>query len=347
MSTWDITGASGPMVIAEIGANHNGDMGLAREMIQTAHDCGADAVKFQSWSEDTLLCREGYQRNPFYDAENKHRHFGSLRDMVRRYQFTPEQHREIARYCAEVGIVFLSSAFSYSEIDLLEDLEVPAHKIASMDVNNLPLLGAFAQTGKPILMSTGMATYGEVDRAVQLLQRNLSGIIVPLHCVAVYPCPPLDCNLRNIATLRSMFGDPVGYSDHTDGIAAAIASVAFGAAVIEKHFTLDRNMEGWDHWFAADPPTLKALCAGVKDAYHALGSTERTFSRAEREKAVNFRRSIVATRDIPAGTRLTMDMLTAKRPAIGIGPDRYAEIVGRTAKRAIQADDLIRMEDLA
>ena len=233
-----------PYVIAEIGSNHNGDMHLCRQLIDSAKECGVDAVKFQSWTDTSLVCKSEYEKNTSY-ADTK-RHFGSLEEMVKAYQFTPKQHHEIAAYCSDIGIQFLSSAFSETEIDLLESLEVPLHKIASMDINNYRLLKYIGQTGKPIVLSTGMASLGEIEKAVQLLQESGAGRIILLR-ISIYPPDYRDIHLRNIPMLEQAFALPIGFSDHSMGISIPLAAVAHGACMIEKHFTLDRDMEGWDH----------------------------------------------------------------------------------------------------
>jgi N-acetylneuraminate synthase len=343
----DFTGDSGPQIIAEIGANHNGDMNLARAMIAAAKSAGAHAVKFQSWSEKTLLCREGYEREPFYDAANKHRHTDSLRNMVRNYQLTPDQHRELKAFCAEKGTVFMSSVFSAPEVALLEELDAPCHKIASMDVNNPRILDAVAATHKPVLISTGMATFPEVRWAVERLYKGGCKQVIPMHCKAIYPVEPPDVDLLNLKMLQDAFGRVVGYSDHTRGIAVALASVTLGAVFIEKHFTLDRDLPGWDHWFSAEPKELMDLCSGCNEAWQSLGSYTRTVNQAEREKLVNFRRSLVLTRDLHAGHMLGAADLDAKRPAIGIPPSAENEVVGRILARDMHEDDLLRWGDLA
>ena len=260
-------------MIAEIGSNHNGDMDLCRRIIDAAVAAGADAVKFQSWTEDTLVSEEAYERNTEYT--NKKKHFGTLREMVRAYQFTPEQHSEIQHYCQEQGITFCSSVFSEQEADLLADLDVPFYKIASMDVNNLPLLDYVGGKGRPVILSTGMATLGEVEQAVQTIEGAGNKQIVLLHCVSIYP-PEMDqINLRNMETLRTAFGYPVGFSDHTLGTAIPLAAIAQGACVVEKHFTIDKDLPGWDHAISANPEELKTLVTEGKNVFRALGSSVR------------------------------------------------------------------------
>lgn len=334
-----------PYFIAEIGSNHNGDMDLCVSMIDAAKAAGAHAVKFQSWSSESLVSAAEYRRNTSY-ADTK-RHFGSLRDMVERYQFTPEQHRLIAQYCADTGVTFASSAFSAEEIALLEELEVPFHKVASMDINNLPLLKLFGATQKPILLSTGMATIDEIKKAIGLLQQYDCPIVV-LHCVSLYPPPDNRVNLRNIDMLRDTWGMPVGFSDHTLGTEAAVAAVARGACIIEKHFTTDADMEGWDHRVSATPEVFADMVRRCDKAYAMLGSYERTVCEEEHEKRIRFRRSAVAKQVLPRGTRLSEECVCFKRAGIadGISPANFAKYIGAQLRTDIEADEPIHTADV-
>lgn len=334
-----------PYVIAEIGSNHNGDMDLARSLIDAAKQAGADAVKFQSWSEHSLIADEEYERNPSYS--DKKRHFGSLRDMVRAYQLTPDQHREALRHCQDRGLTFSSSVFSRAEVDLLIELGVPFLKIASMDVVNLPLLDYVAQTGHPVIISTGMATLGEIERAMEVMRAaGNDHRVVLLHCISIYPPAADTVNLRNIATLQAAFDVPVGFSDHTLGTAVPLAAIALGACVVEKHFTLDKDMAGWDHAISADPPELQAIVSQGRHVYEALGTTTRSVGEAERTKRAQFRRSLVARAALAAGHRLQESDLDAKRPGTGIAPDELPYVVGRTLARDVTTDQVLHWEDL-
>lgn len=333
-----------PYIIAEIGSNHNGDLALAKRMIDEAKRCGADAVKFQSWSSTSLVSKGEYERNASYaDVE---RHFGSLREMVEAYQVTPAQHRELAEYCAGVGIHFLSSVFSEPEVELLVELDVPAIKIASMDVVHPLLLSWVARTGKPVLLSTGLSSLAEVAAAVETLRANGCRQLVVLHCVSLYPPADRDLRLRNIPMLREAFELPVGYSDHALGTNVALAAVALGACVVEKHFTLDRTLQGWDHWMSAEPDELRHLCEGARQVYAALGGPARVVGDAERIKRAKFRRSIVLRRDLPAGHVLELTDLDFKRPGTGIPPAHHPAVVGRALRRALDADHELAWSDL-
>ncbi|NLE74854.1 MAG: polysaccharide biosynthesis protein [Actinobacteria bacterium] len=333
-----------PYIIAEIGSNHNGDMDLCRQLIDAAADAGAQAVKFQSWSESSLISQEEYDRNPEY--ADKKKHFGSLRDMVRAYQMTPKQHEEVAAHTRDRGIAFCSSAFSAGEVDLLSELEVPFIKIASMDIVNLRLLAYAAQAGRPLVISTGMATLGEVEEAVEVVRGEGNEQIVLLHCVSIYPPEYETIHLRNMVTLREAFGVPVGFSDHTLGTAVPLAAVALGACVIEKHFTLDKDLPGWDHAISADPDELRVIAEEGRNIFNALGSRRRTVSQAEMEKRLKFRRSLVAERDLPRGHVLRDEDLDVKRPGTGIPANALQYAVGRRLAVEVQRDRVIRWEDL-
>ena len=332
-----------PYIIAEIGSNHNGDMELCKKLINAAKKCGSDAVKFQSWSKHSLLSKQEYVRNTKYADE--HRHFGSLEEMVEKYQFTPAQHHEVSAYCRDIRIDFLSSAFSPAEVDLLELLNVPCFKIASMDINHLKLLEYIGGKKKPVILSTGMATLGEIEQAVHTLQDSGSGPIALLHCIAIYPPQYGDIHLRNMHTLKKAFDLPVGFSDHSLGTAIPIAAIALDACVIEKHFTLDKNMEGWDHWISADPTELETIVREGKNVFKALGSPVRIVTEAEMEKQKTFRRRIVAKRSMAKGEKLTENDIDFKRPGNGIHPNEWKYVIGRKVKRSLEQDTELEWSD--
>lgn len=334
-----------PYVIAEIGSNHNGDMDLCRKLIDAAAEAGAQAAKFQSWSEDSLIAAEEYERNTEYSDKKKH--FGSLRDMVRAYQLTEEQHREAREHCRKRGIAFCSSPFSPREADLLEQLDVPFFKIASMDINNLALLEHVGRKGRPVIVSTGMASLGEIEQAVETLRAAGTAQIVLLHCVSIYPPQFETLNLRNIPMLEQAFGLPVGFSDHSLGTSIPLAAISLGACVIEKHFTLDKDMEGWDHAISADPADMAVICNDGRNIHTALGSAMRMVSGDEVQKRVKFRRSLVSLRDLPAGHVLGVADLTAKRPGSGISPAELKYVLGRRLATGIKADGVLKWTDLA
>jgi len=334
-----------PYVIAEIGANHNGDMNLARQLIDMAKSCGANAAKFQSWSTNSLISKAEYARNPEY--KDKKKHFGSLEAMVEAYQLTKVQHRELSAYCRQVGIDFLSSGFSPEEIDMLEELKVPAFKIASMDINHLPLLKYVASKGKPVLLSTGMATLGEIERAIHILQGGKGVQVGLLHCISIYPPEFEDIHLRNMATLQQAFDLPVGFSDHSLGISIPLAAIALGACVIEKHFTLDKQMDGWDQAISADPVELRTIVQEGRNIFKALGSTVRTVSPEEYTKRKKFRRRIVAGQAMKKGEVVSESDFNFKRPGTGIHPDELDYLVGRKLNRDVHQDDELEWADFS
>lgn len=335
-----------PFIIAEIGANHNGDMSLARKMIDAAKFCGCDAVKFQSWTPESLIAKEEYDRNQKYNDSPK-KHFGSLREMVEKYYLRPEQHRELKDYCEDKDIIFCSTPFSPDEADLLEELGVPFFKVASMDINNPSFLKHIAGKQKPILLSTGMATLAEIEKAVALIEDQGNKQIVLLHCVSIYPPAYEDIHLNNIPMLRQAFGYPVGFSDHTMGTSIPLASIVLGACVIEKHFTIDKNLPGWDHEISADPAEMKMIVEESRNILQALGSHRRIVSKAEEEKKLKFRRSVVVNKNMKKGSVLTEVDLVFKRPGTGISPDKVSHVFGRILKRDLSRDELIKWEDLA
>jgi N,N'-diacetyllegionaminate synthase len=333
-----------PYIIAEIGSNHNGDMDLCRQLIDAAALAGAHAVKFQSWTDTSLISEEEYARNTEYSDKKKH--FGSLREMVTAYQLTASQHLEAHAHCRDRGIAFCSTPFSIEEVDLLESLAVPFFKIASMDIVHLPLLTYVARKQRPVLISTGMATLAEIDRAVETVRAEGNDQIVLLHCISIYPPEYETIHLRNMATLQQAFDVPVGFSDHTLGTAIPLAAIALGACVIEKHFTLDQNMAGWDHAISADPEQLRTIVADGRNIFNALGGNGRVVVAAEMEKRKKFRRSLVAQRDLHRGYVLTEADLDAKRPGTGIPPNEIAYVVGRRLSSDLAADQVLHWTHL-
>ncbi|MCI0627127.1 MAG: N-acetylneuraminate synthase family protein [Acidobacteria bacterium] len=334
-----------PYFIAEVGSNHNGDMDLCRRLIDAAAEAGANAVKFQSWSETTLIADEEYARNTEYT--NKKQHFGTLREMVRAYQFTAERHRQAHAHCKARGIAFCSTPFSNEEVDLLEQLEVPFFKIAAMDIVHLALLKYVARKQRPVLISTGMATLGEIETAVETVRGEGNNKIALLHCVSIYP-PDYDIiQLRNIQTMQQAFDVPVGFSDHTLGTAIPLAAIALGACIVEKHFTLDKEMPGWDHAISANPPELRTIVEDGKHICVALGSGVRKVGGAEIAKRRVFRRSLVARRALPRGHVLAEADLEAKRPGTGISPAEMRYVTGRKLALDVKRDQVIRWGDLA
>jgi N,N'-diacetyllegionaminate synthase len=333
-----------PYVIAEVGSNHNGDMDLCGRLIDAAAEAGAHAVKFQSWTDKSLIAEEEYERNTTYSDKKKH--FGSLREMVSAYQLTADQHAQAHARCVQKGIAFCSTPFSPEEVDLLESLDVPFYKIASMDVVHLPLLRYVARKQRPVVISTGMATMGEMEQAVDAVRAEGNDQIVLLHCISIYPPEYETIHLRNMETLQRAFGCPVGFSDHTLGTAIPLAAIAIGASIIEKHFTLDQDMEGWDHAISANPEQMRTIVREGNNIVAALGSSRRTVSDAEMEKRKKFRRSLVTRQALSKGHVLSESDFDAKRPGTGVAPDQIQYVIGRTLACDMTGDQVLRWSNL-
>jgi N,N'-diacetyllegionaminate synthase len=328
-------------VIAEAGVNHNGDLELARKLIDVAVEAGADAVKFQTFHADHLVTpqapKAAYQLQTTGETE-------SQLEMLRRLELSPSAHRELQSYCNERKIIFLSTPFDEQAVDFLDELGVPAFKISSGDLTNSPLLEHIAGKGKPVILSTGMAELGEVIEAVSVLSAAGCENPILLHCVSNYPADAAEVNLRAMQTIRAAFNVPVGFSDHTEGIDVALAAVALGACVIEKHFTLDRALPGPDHRASLEPAGLRQLVQSIRRVETALGDGRKKPSASELETARVARRSLVAAQDIPAGVTLERKLVVLRRPGTGMSPAMLAEIVGRRARRAIAAGTLLESD---
>ena len=341
----EIYNFSAPYIIAEIGANHNGDMKLAKNIIDAAVTSGAHCVKFQSWTPTSILSKEEFDRNQTYDDSPK-KHFGSLKEMVEKYYLREDQHYELKDYCEGKKIDFCSTPFSIEEVEILDKCDVPFYKVASMDINNLQLLNYLADRGKPVILSTGMATIGEIDNALELLYKKGCNDLSLLHCISIYPPAYEDIHLNNITTLQQTFGIPIGFSDHSIGFSIPLASVALGACIIEKHFTTDKNLPGWDHMISADPYEMKIICEESVNIARSMGSFVRTVSKAEEEKKAKFRRSIVVAKDLKAGHIITNDDLTSKRPGTGISPELIHQLIGRELKTDLEEDVLLKWDNI-
>lgn len=338
--------AGRPYIIAEAGANHNGDMELAKKMIDEAKRCGADCVKFQSWTKDSIFSAQVYRDNFFLADDYRNRTDYTLKEIVDKYHISAEEHFMLKTYCDSVGIEFNSTPFSNMEVDLLVDeLHVPFIKVASMDVTNHPLLTHIAHKKKPVVISVGLCNLGDVAEAIECLEKNGCSEIAILHCVSIYPPKDLQVNLNNIDMLRMNFGYPVGYSDHTLGVIAPIMSIAKNVCIIEKHFTLDKNMDGWDHKISAEPEELRQIAEAARRGTEMLGGYRKIVNE-DQERRNAFQRSIVAARKMEKGTTITEEDLDYKRPGSGISPKYYKEVIGRKAKRTIQFDEIIRKDDI-
>ncbi len=334
-----------PYIIAEIGANHNGDMDLAKSMIDAAYDSGCNAVKFQSWTPESLICEQEYNNNQVYNDSPK-KHFGSLREMVNKYYLRDDQHFELKIYCDSIGIDFLSTPFSNEEADLLHKVGIPFYKVASMDINNYRLLKYLAKFQKPIVLSTGMSTISEIDKAIKIIESENNYNIVLLHCISIYPPKYEDIHLNNINMLYETFGYPVGFSDHSIGFSIPLAAIAKGACIIEKHFTIDKNLPGWDHEISADPNEMKIICREGRNISSSLGGKIRIVSKEEELKKIKFRRSAVASRDLKKGEIIHENDVLYKRPGSGIGPDLEGLLIGRKLSEDLKKDELFSLDNL-
>jgi N-acetylneuraminate synthase len=334
-----------PYIIAELGANHNGDMELAKQLISRAKEAGCNCVKFQSWSKETIFSQKVYQENFFLKDDYRSRTDYTLEQIVEKFSISEAQLLEMKHYADSIGIDCISTPFSRQEVDFLTDkMKSPFIKIASMDVNNYPFLEYIAKKGLPVVLATGLSTLAEIDRAIDTLEKQGNKQIIILHCVSMYPPKEEEVNLNNIETFQKMYPYPIGFSDHTIGFSIPLAAVAKGACMIEKHFTLDKTMFGWDHKISADFNELKIICQESKKVNKALGQFRiGAPETAERKNA--FRRSIVAARNILEGEIINREDLDFKRPGTGIVPGDIHCIVGKKAKRNIDKDQLIEMTD--
>ena len=324
-------------IIAEAGVNHNGSLSMAKDLIRTAKECGADIVKFQTAKLDSLVSR--FAPMAEYQRENTGRE-ESQKEMLKKLLLPFEVFPVLAEYCQSVGIRFLSTPFDLESISFLNHLQ-EIWKIPSGEITNLPYLRAVGRTRKPVILSTGMSELPEIAAAVRVLRDNGSGNITLLHCTTEYPAPPEEVNLRAMETLHKEFGLPVGYSDHTRGIEIPIAAAALGAVVIEKHFTLDRGLEGPDHKASLEPDELAEMVRGIRKIESALGDGVKRVTPSEAKNQPVARKSIVAAVPIRKGELLTENMLSVKRPGNGISPMRWDEIIGTYAVRDFQEDELI------
>lgn len=334
-----------PYIIAELGSNHNGDMDLARQLISKAREAGADCVKFQSWSKDTIFSKKVYEQNYFLADDYRDRTDYTLEEIVDKFAISEDELREMKKFADEVGIDCISTPFSKPEVDfLVDELRVNFIKVASMDLNNYPFLDYIARKNLPVVLSTGFSPLSEIDKAIKTIEDAGNSKIVILHCVSLYPPEDTKVNLNNIDTLKRAYPFPVGFSDHTIGFSIPLAAVAKGACIIEKHFTLDKSMFGWDHKVSADYQELKIIVSESKRIQKALGGY-RIVVNEDKERIEAFRRSIVAARKIKKGEVFKEDMLDFKRPAEGIEPGYVNFIVGKTAKRDIEYDEIVKKED--
>ncbi|KGX86363.1 N-acetylneuraminate synthase [Pontibacillus litoralis] len=330
-------------IIAEAGVNHNGSLELAKQLIKKAKNAGADAVKFQTFSTEKTITRSAPQAK--YQKDNTGKEESQF-DMVKRLELSIEQHFELAKYCKEVGIMFLSSPFDFDSVDLLESLDISAFKVGSGEITNTPLLRHIASKGKPVILSTGMSTLGEVEEGVNALTSAGAKEIALLHCTSNYPPSIEDTNLKVMDTLKQSFQVPVGYSDHTIGMTISIGAVSLGATIIEKHFTLDKNLEGPDHLVSLNPDELKDMVDSIRMVEKALGSSIKRPVESELETRLVARKSVVAKVSIKKGELITKDKITFKRPGTGVLPKDLNLIINRRAKNDMEEDHIIKLKDL-
>lgn len=327
-------------IIAEAGVNHNGDLQTAKKLVDAAAAAGADAVKFQTFRADRLVCRNArkaaYQMETTEKAETQY-------EMLRRLELTGDAHRQLIKYCGEKRIMFLTAPFDIDSVRFVIECGVDMIKVPSGEITNYPYLRAVGRSRKKVIMSSGMSTLDEVRNAIDVLKSNGSTDITILHCNTEYPTPFGDVNLRAMLTLKEELGVPVGYSDHTRGIEVPVAAVAMGAVVIEKHFTLDKNMEGPDHRASLEPHELQTMVRAIRNTELALGSGQKEPSESEKKNIDIVRKSIVAKKPIMRGEIFTEDNLTTRRPGVGISPMCWEDIIGKTAGRDFGADELIEI----
>jgi sialic acid synthase SpsE len=325
-------------VIAEAGANHNRDLGIARRLIDVAAEAGADAVKFQTYSGSAIYSRKTPRFEYLAPVTDK-----SPTELLEDISLPREWQPELAAHARERGLAFFSTPFDFAAVSELDALDVPVLKVASFELVDLPLIRRVAETGRPMILSTGMAFLGEIEEALAAARAGGATAVGLMQCTSVYPAPAERINLRAMATMERAFGVPVGLSDHALGIAVPIAAAALGAAFVEKHYTLDRDMVGPDHPFALEPAELTAMVAGIREAQAALGDGRKQGPGPEEreEMYVLGRRSLIVTRDLPAGTVLEPDMLTRKRPGFGIAPKHLDLVLGRPLKVDVEEDEIL------
>jgi N-acetylneuraminate synthase len=330
-----VSEAHAPYVVAEVNTSHFGDLQNARDMILAAKKAGCDCVKFQSWTEHTLYSKTFYRENPIASR------------FVRKFSFSEAQLLEAAEFCRQQGIAFSSTPYSRPEVDFLVGSGAPFIKIASMELNNYEYLAYIARTGVPIVLSTGMGEMEEIRRAVKTIEDAGCKNLCILHCVSIYPPKTASLRLRNITGLRQEFPrHAIGFSDHSLGTEMATAAVALGAVLIEKHLTLDRTKIGMDNQMATEPEEMAQLVRHCHNVHTALGGVERVVFPEDVEQRKKLRRSVVTTKDLKAGTRLSREDLEVKRPGTGILPEKLGEVVGRVLARDVAADEVLSPEDL-
>ena len=327
-------------IIAEAGVNHNGSLENAKKLVFVAKYAGVDAVKFQTFNTDSLVTKTAVKAE--YQVHNTGND-NSQYEMLKSLELSQEDYKELKMLCDELGIEFMSTPFDLESIEQLEKLNVNRFKLPSGEITNYPYLVKLAKTHKPIIMSSGMATVDDIEAAITVLKENGAEDLSLLHCTTEYPAPFEEVNLKAMEYLKNRFGLKIGYSDHTKGIEVPIAAVAIGAEIIEKHFTLDKNMEGPDHKASLEPDELLAMVKAIRNVELSMGDGEKRPSKSETKNRVVARKSIVAKKRILKGEKFTEDNLTTKRPGIGISPMLWNEVIGKNAKNTFEVDELITL----
>lgn len=331
------------LIIAEAGVNHNGSIELAKQLVDKAVEAGVDYIKFQTFKTEKLVAKSAQMAS--YQKKNIRTKDNSQFAMLKKLELSSDQHEELIAYCKEKGIKFFSTAFDLDSIDYLHSLNLGLWKIPSGEITNYPYIKKIAQYGEPVIISTGMCEMQDIENAVASLLKwgTKKEDIIILHCNTEYPTPYQDVNLKAMDAIREKFGVEVGYSDHTKGIEVPIAAVALGATVIEKHFTLNRNMEGPDHKASLEPDELKAMVSAIRNIEQAVGDGVKKVTDSEKGNISVARKSIVAARNINKGEVFTEENLTVKRPGTGISPMHWEEILGQVAKRDFAEEELIEL----
>lgn len=324
-------------IIAEAGVNHNGSVEIAKKMVDSAKEAGVDCIKFQTFVSKNIASKNARKAEYQQQTDSDESQF----DMLSKLELSFDEFFELSEYCKSKAIEFLSTAFDFDSINFLYSIGMGIWKVPSGDITNLPYLIKIAKLYKPIILSTGMSTMEDIKTAVAVLRENGSGKITVLHCTTEYPTPYEDVNLSAMDTINNEFNVPVGYSDHTKGIEISIAAVAMGATVIEKHFTLDRNMEGPDHKASLEPDELKAMVSAIRNVEIALGRGDKEPAESEKKNMSIARKSIIANCIIKKGEIFTEENLTVKRPGNGISPMKWFEVIGKPAARDFEEDELI------
>ncbi len=348
MATIELAGktvgdAQEPFIIAEAGCNHNADRDLALRLVDEAAAAAVHAVKFQTYAAPNMYSRQ----TPMMEHFRKRMNMGpdaTMFDLIKATELPYEYHEHIVARAREKGVPFVSTPFDPSDVDFLESFNPPFYKIASFEMTHYPLIERAAATGRPLVLSTGMSTLGDIEKALSVAEHQGNRSIVLLHCVSNYPARPEDYNLRAIETIKRAFGHPVGVSDHTPGIETALIAIAAGAVLVEKHVTLDKSLPGPDHYFSLDPDELRALVSGARRVYAALGSAVKGCTSAEEAMKRIGRRSMVAACDIARGATISREMIAIKRPGTGLHPELMEPLVGCRTRQDIAADTPLSWE---